>query len=380
MKIGIDARPLAADRGGIARALESILREMLPIDRQNDYYLYSHKNFSQGFDVPNWRKRIGSRSWALPGTLWLQGEGRRMILGDRLDVFWGTAHVLPLRLPSSVRRLVTIHDLVWRLYPETATAFNLWISRRFIGRSISQANQIVADSESTRRDLEQVLGVPRSKIRVVHLGVADTYHPRDPAASARFIAAKFRVSENYISAVGTIEPRKNLVTLIEAMALLRSRDALRHQLLLAGASGWKNSQIYASIKRHGLTPEQVKFLGYVPDEDLPLLYSGAAAFVFPSLYEGFGLPLVEAMACGVPIVASNVSSIPEVVKDGAMLVSPRSPEGFADAITRITSDSSLRRTLAQKGLERAQHFRWDNAAREMLQLFNDGDALPRVRA
>jgi glycosyltransferase involved in cell wall biosynthesis len=377
MKIGIDARPLAVGYGGIARALESTLREMLHLDRQNDYCLYSRREFSQCFDSPNWQKRISSRSLALPGTLWLQGEGRRMIIEDHLDVFWGTSHALPLRLPSPVRKVLTIHDLAWRLHPETTTAFNLWMSRLFIRRSISQADQIVADSESTGRDLEHLLGVPRSKIRVVHFGVADDYHPRDPAAAARFIAAKFHVSENYICAVGTIEPRKNLVTLIEAVAILQRQGGLRHQLLIAGMSGWKDSAIYASVRRLGLTPEQVNFLGYVPDEDLPVLYSGAAAFVFPSLYEGFGLPLVEAMACGVAIVASNASSIPEVVKDAAVLVSPHSAVEFADAIARVVSDPELRQSLIRKGLERARHFRWEDTAREMLRLLKpaarDGD-------
>ncbi len=367
MKIGVDARPLAVGYGGIARSLESILREILHIDRQNEYYLYSHREFSQRFDAPNWRKRLGSRLRTLSGTLWLQGQGRRMILEDRLDVFWGN-HTLPLRLPPSVRKLLTIHDLVWRLYPETTTAFNLWMSRLFVGRSISQADQIMADSESTARDLGRLLSVPKSKIRVVHFGAADAYHPRDRAAAAASIAGKFRVSENYICVVGTIEPRKNLVTLIEAVAILHRRGALRHQLLIAGASGWKNSETYASVRRHGLTHEQVNFLGYISDELLPLLYSGAAAFVFPSLYEGFGLPLVEAMACGVPIVASNASSIPEVVEDAALLVSPRSPEGFADGINSVVSDATLRHDLVQKGLKRAQHLRWEDTAREMLAL------------
>lgn len=368
MKIGIDARPLAVGYGGIARALENTLREMLHNDHENDYYLYSHRTFAQDFGAANWRKRIGSRSRALPGTLWLQGEGRRMILADHLDVFWGTAHVLPLRLPSSVRKLLTIYDLAWRLYPETTTAFNLWMSRLFVRRSISQADQIVAVSESTRRDLERVLGVPNRRIRVVRCGVGNAYYPRDPAGAARLIAAKFGVSENYICSVGTIEPRKGLVTLVEAVAILYRRGVLRHQLLIAGASGWKNSEIYSSVRRLGLTPEQVNFLGYVPEEDLPFLYSGAATFVFPSLYEGFGLPLVEAMACGVPIVASDVSSTPEVVEDAALLVSPCSPKEFADAIAGITSNPQLRNTLIQKGLERAQHFRWDESAHEMLGL------------
>ena len=228
----------------------------------------------------------------------------------------------------------------------------------------------MADSESTARDLGRLLSVPKSKIRVVHFGAADAaYHPLDRAAAAASIAGKFRVSENYICVVGTIEPRKNLVTLIEAVAILHRRGTLRHQLLIAGASGWKNSETYASVRRHGLTHEQVNFLRAIFQMVfLPLLYSGAAAFVFPSLYEGFGLPLVEAMACGVPIVASNASSIPEVVEDAALLVSPRSPEGFADGINSVVSDATLRHDLVQKGLKRAQHLRWEDTAREMLAL------------
>jgi glycosyltransferase involved in cell wall biosynthesis len=179
------------------------------------------------------------------------------------------------------------------------------------------------------------------------------------------MASKYGTSENYICAVGTVEPRKNLVTLLEAVAILR-RGKWNYQLVLAGMPGWKNSGVYDTVKRLRLADADVLFLGHVPDDDMPLLYCGSRLFVFPSLYEGFGIPLAEAMACGTPVVASNSSSIPEVVQDAAVLVSPRSPEEFAGAIRRVLSDSGLRGLLIARGLRRAAEFSWESSARKVL--------------
>jgi glycosyltransferase involved in cell wall biosynthesis len=371
VKIGIDARPLSVGYGGIARSLENILGEMLRIDQVNEYYLYSHRDFKHSFDAPNWRKRIGSSYLPLPGSLWLQTEGRRMVLEDSLDVFWGAVHALPRRLPLSVGKLLTIYDLTWRLHPETMTRYNYLANRLVTERSLRSADIVIAISQSTGRDLETVLAVPASKIHVVHLGVSPRYKPSDPSAAAQLIARKYHVSENYICAVGTVEPRKNLATLVEAVGILQQRGQLSHQLLIAGASGWKNSRTYTSVKQHRLGPQHVNFLGYVPEEDLPTLYAGAAAFVFPSLYEGFGLPLVEAMACGTPVIASSVSSIPEVVGDAGLLASPLEPEEFAGALARLSQDQELRQLLVEKGLRRARDFRWEASAARILDLFRE---------
>jgi glycosyltransferase involved in cell wall biosynthesis len=216
-----------------------------------------------------------------------------------------------------------------------------------------------------------MVGTPDDKIRVVPLGVNANFAPRDRVLSARAVAEKYCVSPDYICAVGTIEPRKNLVTLIAAMRILRDRGQLRQQLLIVGASGWNDSNIYAAVERCGITEREVKFLGPVADEDLPMLYSGAALFVFPSLCEGFGLPLVEAMACAVPIVASNASSVPEVVRDAGILVSPRRPEEFAEAIARVTGDVTLSRTLAEKGVRRARQFTWEAAALKVRRILEE---------
>jgi len=346
----------------------SIVRELAQLDPHNEYYFYSHRDFELPFPMPNWRKCVEPLASFLPGTLWLQAVAKRRILQDRLDVFWGTAHVLPLGLPSSMVKILTAYDLVWLRYPDTMSWYNRQVNCMLAAPSMREADRIMVISESTARDLQMLAGIERSKVEVVYLGASQAYRPRDRTAAVRYIATKFGVSENFICAVGTLEPRKNLATLLGAVRRLRGRRSWRHQLLVAGAEGWKESGIYRTVRQLGLFEHEVRFLGYVPEADLPLLYSGAAVFVFPSIYEGFGLPLAEAMACGVPIVASDCSSIPEVVQDAALLVSPHKPEEFASAIARVIEDQELRVALVEKGLNRARLFRWETAARKVIRI------------
>lgn len=369
MKIGIDARLLSDWGGGASRYLENVVRELEQLDRDNEYYLYSNRDFALPFANSRWQKRIRSRIPFLPGTFWLQTEAKRMIARDGLNVFWGPDQALPGGLPKTLGKVLTVLDCVWLRHPETMALYTHLIQRLFAESWIREADRLIVISESTGRDLESLLGVPSSKIQVVPLGVACHYRPRDSTTAAQYIARKFRVSENYICTVGTVEPRKNLITLIRALAMVRKHHHFDAQLLIAGAKGWKDSAIFRTARQAGFTETELKFLGYVPEEDMPLFYSGASLFVFPSLYEGFGLPLLEAMACGVPVVASNVSSIPEVVGDAAVLVSPHRPEDFAEAIHRIRVDREMRSAMIEKGLERARRFRWSETAREILRLF-----------
>ena len=367
MRIGINAVPLSRVRAGAARVIRSVIEELREIDSENCYYLYSDRDFELPWEDDRWRKRISSPLPLLPGTLWLQTVGRRLILRDQLDVFWGTFNMLPLGLPSGVAKVVTIHDLIWPLYAETLDPFSRCVLWLFVERSARQADRVIADSQSTARDLQRVFEVPESKIEVIHHGVGPAYRPQDPRATAEHVANKYGVSKEYVLTVGTVVPHKNLITLVEAMRILGKRGELPFQLLVVGAKGWKNARLFEAARCSGLTGEDIRFLGFVPEEDLPVLYSAASSFVLPSLYEGFGLPLVEAMACGAPIIVSNTSSIPEVVGDAALLVPPTQPEAFAEAILRVRSDKDLRRTMIEKGLCRAACFRWDKAARQILE-------------
>jgi len=366
MRIGIDARPLSVEAAGVPRVVKGIVRELEKNDQDNSYYLYSHRKFDLPFENPRWHKRIGSRVSRLPGVVWFWTEGRRAILKDHLDVFWSAMYIPHLALPSSLATILTAHDLEWRLYPQTMSLKTYYAHRLLVWPSVQDADRIVSVSESTARDLHRVLHIPESRIEVIPLGVGPAYKPQDPEQSAEYVARKYGVSKMYALAVGTVQPRKNLATLAEAMKILRDRAEGVLQLLVAGARGWKNTPLDETIRRLGLTGDEIRFLGVVPEEDLPVLYSGSRLFVFPSLYEGFGLPLLEAMACGVPVIASNTSSVPEVVGDAALLVPPTEPEAFAEAILRVRRDDNLRRTMIEKGLRQAARFNWARAAGQLL--------------
>jgi glycosyltransferase involved in cell wall biosynthesis len=366
MRIGIDARPLAVQAAGVPRVVSSLVRELEKIDEANSYYLYSHREFSLPFRNPRWLKRIGWRVSRLPGIVWFLTEGRRAILEDNLDIFWSAMYIPHLALPPRVATILTVHDLEWRLYPQTMSLKTYYAHRLLVWPSVQKVDRIISDSESTARDLQRVLHFPESRIEVIHLGVDSAFRPQDRVKAAEYVAGKYGVSKDYVLAVGTVQPRKNLATLVKAWKILRDRAAPCCQLVVAGARGWKNTELDETIRRLGLTGDEIRFLGVVPEEDLPVLYSGSSVFVFPSLYEGFGLPLLEAMACGVPVIASNTSSVPEVVGDAALLVSPTEPEAFAEAILRVRSDDNLRRAKVEKGLSRAAGFNWGRAAAQLL--------------
>jgi glycosyltransferase involved in cell wall biosynthesis len=366
MRIGVDARPLGHTRGGIYRMASHLLQNLSQLDRSNDYFLYSRSDFNFPLDNPRWKKRLHRWVASRPSTIWFHTGVKETIALDAVDVFWGTVGVFPLGLPASMFKVLTVYDMVWYFYPETMSPATYRMHRLFAKRSIRSADKIITISESTARDLCERLGVPRNKICVVYPGVDCSFEPTERTTAAREIARKYGTSEDYICTVGTIEPRKNVVTLIEAMKVLRDVHHFPYQLLIAGATGWKDSEIYEWPEKRGLTQADVKFLGHVAEEDLPLFYSGAHVFVFPSLYEGFGIPLIEGMSCGVPIVASNALPIPEIVQEAAVLVSPRAPEGFAEAILRVTEDQALRQSLVEKGLRRASMFRWGSAAEKVL--------------
>lgn len=371
MRIGIDVRALSRPFAGTARYLSSLLCELAKIDAENVYYLYSDRDFPSIAGTSRWLKRVAAWPRWLPGSLWLETAGRRMILQDNLDTFWGPAHALPPGLPPGIRKVLTIHDVVWLRYPETMSFYHRQVTRLLAEKSARQADQVVAVSAATAADVQALLGVPASRIAVIHSGVSGHYHPHDRDTAVRYIAQKFQAQQDYICSVGTIEPRKNLVTLIEAFGILRQRRQFQGQLLIAGGQGWGRTNICRAMLKWGLGEKDIKLLGHVPEEDMPVLYSGAKAFVFPSFYEGFGLPLLEAMACGCPVVASNTSSIPEVVGEAGILVDPHQAVEFADAIIQLRADPGLRAAIIQKGFQRVVQFSWTAAAKQTLALLRE---------
>jgi glycosyltransferase involved in cell wall biosynthesis len=277
-------------------------------------------------------------------------------------VLFVPAHVVPLRHPRSV---VTIHDVGYLHHPEshpTSARRMLHAATRW---STLAARRIIAISETTKRDLIAHYSVPESRIQVIPHGVDHTMRRASREAIAE-LKQRRGLPDRYVLFVGTVQPRKNLGRLAAAMSFV-ARAGLPHRLVVAGKRGWMAAEVVTEIKASGMA-DRVTFLGYVPATDLPTLYSGADAFCLPSLYEGFGLPVLEAMACGTPVVAPDRSALPEVAGDAAMLVDPTNPQAIGATLSRLLIDDSLRRELVERGCRRAQQFTWERTAEATIAL------------
>lgn len=368
MKIGIDARAVSHRYTGVANHILNVLTILGEIDLENEYFLYSNRDFSMPVESDRWHKCVGQGMTTCNGTLWVTVSLHRILERDNIDVLWCPMQVTPLR--KTCRTVITIYDFVWHFFPETMSGSNLLISRLLIPRSIRRADRIACISKATANDLATLFSADAFKAEVVPLA-ADNYRPLEKETGTAYVAQKYGLQNKYILNIGTIEPRKNVTKLLKAFRLLRSHHTTDYCLLIAGGSGWRNSSVYSTYRECGFTDDEVKFLGYVPDEDMPYLYAGAELFVFPSLYEGFGLPPLEAMACGCPVITSNVSSLPEVVGDAGLMVAPKDTEELAEAMTRVLNDEGLRRQMSLRGLEQSRQFSWEKAACQMLDIFRN---------
>jgi glycosyltransferase involved in cell wall biosynthesis len=284
-----------------------------------------------------------------------------LLTRPRPNVLFVPAHVLPLAHP--LPSVVTVHDLGYRHFPSTHPASQ----RRYLdwstGFSARAATHVIADSIATQRDLAHFYGVPAEKVTVVYPGRDERLHAVDPAQ----VRARYNLASDYLLHVGTLQPRKNLSRLIAAASSLRAQWP-GFQLVLAGQRGWQAGPILEQARAGA---DFVRLLDYVPDDDLAGLYSGARAFVFPSLYEGFGFPVLEAMACGTPVVCANTSSLPEVAGDAALLIDPLDTAALARGIAWLLAEAPLRASLVAKGLVQVQKFSWQRAAQETLKVLEE---------
>lgn len=279
------------------------------------------------------------------------GPAATSLLAGRPDVFHASNQVQ--YAPKGSVLTATIHDLTAYLMPELHTSGNIESDRRFFEQTVHRADALIAVSESTRADAIRVLRLPPERITTIHSGVAGEY----------FDAPKRKRPHPYALFVGTIEPRKNLTTLLDAWGLLKPDLRREFDLVIAGPAGWGAKATLERIRAEAV------YLGYVPESELPGLNAGATTFIYPSLYEGFGFPVAQAMAAGVPVVTSNISSLPEITAGAALLVDPRSPSELAVAIARVLESAELRADLSARGKEIAQRYRWQRCAEESLKFF-----------
>jgi len=370
MIIGFDVtRAQLPERAGPENYTYNLLRELLQIDRRNFYRLYYNPRAPQ-IDLaalPLSNFRLHPISWP---KLWTQGGLALSCFFDPPDVLFIPAHTVPLIRRRGLKTVVTIHDVGLQKFLEQYQR-RWW---RLYGGRISNfaaraATHVIAVSRSTKRDLIEKLGVAPEKITVIYEGVD---HRKFKIQNSKFkveeVRRKYGINGDYLLFVGTIQPRKNLVRLIQAFSTLKPQR-LALSLVIAGQRGWLFEEIYGAPQRFGVE-ERVKFLGYVPTDDLVMLLNGAKAFVFPSLYEGFGLVVLEALSCGCPVVTSNLSSLPEVVGGAGILVDPYSVEDIARGINKVLQlDEAQRHNLIERGLKQAQKFTWEKTARETIEVW-----------
>ena len=365
-RIAIDASRLSvAERTGTERYSYELLAALARIDHWHPYTLYTN---GLPAALPPLGPNFALRSLPLP-RLWTHARLGPALARERPALLFVPAHVVPLLHPPSV---VTLHDLGYLAFPTAHPArrrLELHLTTRW---SLHAARRVIAISQATKADLVRHYGADPARITVVYHGLSPSFRPtNDPAVLVRHGLQQpgEAAPRPYFFYVGTLQPRKNLARLLDAFASANQRLAAspdeRPLLVLAGRRGWLAETIMQRATALGLR-DRVRLLGYVPDADLPALLSGALAFAFPSLYEGFGMPVLEAMACGTPVLTSTTSALPEVAGDAALLVDPTDTNALAAALARLATDAPLRTALRIRGLSRAAQFTWERCARETL--------------
>lgn len=284
------------------------------------------------------------------------------LLAGGADVFYAPDFALPPLW--SAPGIITVHDLSYRLYPDSYPDSLRSYLEAVVPRSVEHAQLVLADSEATQRDVIAAYDVDPAKVRVLYCGVDAVFKPQDAEAARRDVGARYGIQSPYFLSVGTIQPRKNIARIIAALRGVMEKG-LPHHLVHVGRPGWLHEPILNAPQEHGVA-DRVHFLTDIDDdEDLATLYSGATAFVFPSIYEGFGIPVLEAMACGTPVITGNISSLPEVAGEAAILVDPTEVDAIGDALATLATDEGMRAQLIAAGKERAAMFTWERAATEL---------------
>jgi glycosyltransferase involved in cell wall biosynthesis len=373
MRIGVEGRVLTPHIGGIGRYATHLLEALLPLSAQQcpdlEFVIFTAPQTDRTL-LDGTRARLCERfrrikstllrsSVLLPAGVWC----------EHLDVFHGLDQSgIPLFFKAG-KYVVTIHDVIPLVLPWAFPPKHRWVLATALARIRKQAEMVIVPSTSAAEDVGHFLRVERQRISIIPMGCESRFQPVGEPALAAALRRQYNLPERYILFVGTLEPRKNIITLLQAFAQVIAetpQDDLT--LVIAGGKGWGGEDYMSTVDALKLH-DHVRFAGFVEDDHLPALYRGALLFVYPSLYEGFGLPVLEAMACGTPVITSNRASLPEVAGDAALLVDPTRPEALAAAMTSIMNDGTLRQALRAKGLARARTFTWDAVAQQTVAIY-----------
>jgi glycosyltransferase involved in cell wall biosynthesis len=378
VRIGIDYTAAVRQQGGIGRYTRSLVRALAEIDTLNEYVLFVAGGPVAGDGLGDWPESFEFRSVPVSDR-WLNIMWQRLriplpiqVWTGRLDLFHSPDFVLPPL--GATPGVLTVHDLSFLTVPWCfVPGFRDYLETA-VTRSVRRADQILADSRSTRHDLTNLLGIDPERIQVLYPGVESRFMPVADPTNLEGVRQTYALPRHFVLGLGTLQPRKNFAGLIDAFGrMLGSRtgepalDDLH--LVICGSKGWMYEDIEPAVERAGLG-QRVQVVGFVKDEDLPALYNLASVFAFPSWYEGFGVPVLEAMACGTPVVAADNSSLPEVVGEAGLLVGAADADALGTAMFRLLTDQGLRESLIAAGYEQARRFTWRDAAAQLLRTYN----------
>jgi len=371
LKIGISALQVSEKNSGIGQYIINLLENVIKLDKDYSYFVFT----SQGVKLRGVEDKVNTtiieqnfqkNSFFKRNVFELFQLGRT-VNKYQPNIYFAPDSKLPLGLDKEIKKVITIHDLAIFKFPDAYQRTRILYWRQFFTHSVKNADKVVAISQATKDDLIDILKVPEEKIQVIHNGVSNSFKRWIDPHALKLVQHKYSLPDKFIFFVGTFSPRKNLGRLMEAVGRIHM-EGIPYNLVIAGEKGWKYQNDLDRVKALNLE-DKIFFPGYISPEDLPGVYSLADIFAYPSIYEGFGLPLLEAMSCGTPVITSNTSSLPEVVGQAGVFVDPFSVDSIAQGLMRVIIDYKLKEKLVQEGYQRVQQFSWLKAAKEIQYLF-----------
>ena len=371
MRIGFDISAQSLPRSGMGQYQYHLLKHLLKIDHNNFYHLYAFnfRNRQRFKEIRFPAKNYKIQALPIPQRLiiswWMM---MRKPYLDQLIKKCDVHHLSEICIPpfKKTKTVAFIHDLTTILFPKHHKKSNVFLhSKRF--KRIHKVDAVLTNSESTKKDIIQHLKIKPEKIFVTYLGADDRFRPMNES-EVESVLQKYNLKKPYILFVGTLEPRKNVETLVSAFDQLKKKHQIPHQLVLVGQKGWLYKNIFKAIESSP-NKTDIRHTDYVSDADLPALINGAEVFSYPSFYEGFGLPVLEAMQCGTPVITSNISSMPEVGGEACLYINPESTDELAEKIYSVINNDNLQKDLSEKGIERAKFFSWEKCAKETLKVY-----------
>ncbi len=387
MHIGINAQLLSFGQnyrnGGVSRYIRYLLTEIAKQPGNHDYTVFVNgPEVIERLNARHARITYIAAPWPearpMMRVAWEQWTLPSLLRQKKIDVLHSPVNVLPALVPQTCATVITLHDLAFLRFPEVLTRSKRLYHRTFTVRSMQHASMLVTVSDSTMQDAHELVGIPYERIRTVYTCIDQRFTNVIEEELVQDFRIKQGLTDGFLLYLGTLEPRKNIPTLLDAYAQLRQRYDVRQKLVLAGSKGWLYAAIFEKVQQLGLEKD-VLFPGFVPDSEQALWYQAAAAFVYPSLYEGFGLPVAEALACGTPTVTSNVSSLPEAGMNIALTVSPHDVEGLTEAIYKAVTDEAYRVVCREQAPLIAQHFSAQRMAEETVMAYEQAAVLHKTR-